>query len=111
MPSKKKDKIEKIQAKHGSFHKLITTVGEEADHLAGWVKHFVRIGKKIKELLTSIILYTAGFGVIGIGLGIYIGGRFPELENGISHILVGIFYILIAAGYSIIISICNGNEK
>ena len=103
----KKEKEEKITFKsllaklmENSLQSLISVAAEEADHLAKWIRNLSGLGKKIRNLLTTVILFSAGLGVLGIGTAIYINELFPNISKGISHILVGLIIILIAAVYT-----------
>lgn len=90
-----KSVLNQLMAK--SLQSLISVAAEEAEHLATWIKNLSGIGKKIRHLMTTIILFSAGLGVLGIGVALYIKEQFPNLNNGVSHILVGFVIILIAA--------------
>ena len=79
-----------------SLHSLISVAAQEAEHLATWIKNLSGLGKKIRNLMTTIILFSAGLGVLGIGISIYISEQFSNITPGVSHILVGLFIILIA---------------
>jgi len=89
-----KSLLNKLMAK--SLQSLISVAAEEAEHLAIWIKNLHGIGRKIRHLMTTIILFSAGLGVLGIGMALYIESKFPNLNNGLSHILVG-FVIILAA--------------
>ena len=80
-----------------SLQSLISVAAEEADHLAKWIKSVSGIGIRIKHLMTTIILFSAGLGVLGIGIALYINEVYPNISKGMSHILVGLIIILIAA--------------
>jgi len=101
---KKEEKQEKItfktilnQLMEKSLQSLISVAAQEAEHLATWIKNLSGLGKKIRQLMTTIILFSAGLGVLGIGIAIYINEQFPNISLGISHILIGFIIILIAA--------------
>ena len=79
-----------------SLQSLISVAIQEAEHLAKWIKSISGLGKKIRNLMTTIILFSAGLGVLGIGISIYISEQFSNITPGMSHILVGLFIILIA---------------
>ena len=79
-----------------SLQPLISVAIQEAEHLAKWIKSISGLGKKIRNLMTTIILFSAGLGVLGIGISIYISEQFSNITPGVSHILVGLFIILIA---------------
>ncbi|MBU90417.1 hypothetical protein CMO94_02645 [Candidatus Woesearchaeota archaeon] len=102
--AKKQEKEEKITFKsvlnklmEKSLQSLISVAAEEAEHLAKWIRDLSGIGKKIRHLMTTIILFSAGLGVLGIGVALYINELYPNLSNGTSHILIGLIIILIAA--------------
>jgi len=101
---KKEDKInlkllfKKILEK--SLLSVIPIIAEETEHLAQWIKNISGIGKKIRSLMTIIILFTAGIGILGIGISHFLSEKFSNLSVGESHIIVGLFVILIAAIYS-----------
>ena len=104
---KKQEKEEKITFKsllnklmENSLQSLISVAAEEAEHLTKWIKNISGIGRKIRHLMTTIILFSAGLGVLGIGIAIYINESFPNISKGISHILVGLVIILMAALYT-----------
>ena len=101
---KKQEKEEKITFKslldklmEKSLQSLITIAAQEAEHLAAWIKNLSGLGKKVRTLLTTVILFSAGLGVLGIGIALYVNEQFPNISRGISHILVGLVIILIAA--------------
>lgn len=83
-----------------SLNSLISIVAQESEHITKWLRDLSGLGKKIRRLLTTLILFTAGLGILGIGTAIYISELSPKLSSGQSHILVGLFVILIAAIYS-----------
>lgn len=104
---KKQEKEEKITFKsllnklmENSLQSLISVAAQESDHLVKWIKDISGIGRKIRILLTTIILFSAGLGVLGIGIALYINEAFPNISRGISHILVGLIIITIAALYT-----------
>jgi hypothetical protein len=88
------------QLMQNSMQSLITVAAQEAEHLVRWIQELGGIGKKIRKLLTTVILFSAGLGVLGIGAALYIKELFPELSQGITHILVGLVIISVAAMYS-----------
>ena len=90
-----KSLLNKLMAK--SLQSLISVAAEEAEHLATWIKNLSGIGRKIRHLMMAIILFSAGLGVFGIGIALYIEEQFPNLSKGLSHILVGFVIILVAA--------------
>lgn len=79
-----------------SLQSLISVAVEEVDQLTKWIKDLSGIGKKIRNLLTTIILFSAGLGVLGIGIALYVNELFPNLSNSIAHMLVGLVIIFIA---------------
>jgi hypothetical protein len=83
-----------------SMNSLISVAAEEAEHLITWIKNLSNLGRKIRNLLTTVILFSAGLGVLGIGVALYIKEQFPNITDGVSHILVGITIISIAALHS-----------
>jgi len=83
-----------------SLQPLISVIIEEAEHLINWIKNLSGIGKRVRNLLTTVILFSAGLGVLGIGIALYINELYPHISNGLSHILVGLVIILIAALHS-----------
>jgi len=83
-----------------SVQSLISVAAQEAEHLIIWIKSLSNLGRKIRKLLTTIILFSAGLGVLGIGIALYINELYPKISPGISHILIGSAIILIAALYS-----------
>ena len=89
-----KSVLNKLMAK--SLQSLISVAAEEAEHLTTWIRNLPSIGKKIRHLMTSIILFSAGLGVLGIGIALYIEAQFPNLSKGVPHILVGFVIILVA---------------
>ena len=100
---KKTEKEEKVSFKSvlnqlmaKSLQSLISVAAEEAEHLTTWIKNLSGIGRKVRHLMTTIILFSAGLGVLGIGVALYIKEQFPNLTNGLSHILVGFIIILVA---------------
>jgi len=104
---KKEEKEEKITFKtllnklmENSMQSLITVAAQESVHLVKWIKDISGIGKKIRKLLTTIILFSAGLGVLGIGIALYANELFPNFSKGTSHILVGLVIISIAALYT-----------
>lgn len=80
-----------------SLQSLISVVAQEAEHIIKWIKDLSGIGRKIRILLTTIILFAAGLGVLGIGIATYLSEELPNLSPGMAHILVGLFIILVAA--------------
>lgn len=80
-----------------SLHSLISVAAQEAEHLATWIKNLSGLGKKIRNLMTIIILFSAGLGVLGIGIALYVNELFPNISKSLSHILIGLIIILIAA--------------
>lgn len=80
-----------------SLQSLIAVAAQEAEHLTTWIKNLSGLGKKIRNLMTTIILFSAGLGVLGIGIAIYINESFPNITLGVAHILVGLVIILTAA--------------
>jgi len=105
--AKKEEKEEKISFKsllnqlmEKSMQGLITVAIEESEHLVNWIKNISGIGKKIRKLLTTVILFSAGLGVLGIGIALYINELYPNLGLGQSHIMIGLLIILIAALYT-----------
>ena len=93
-----KSVLNKVMEK--SMNSLISVAAEEAEHLITWIKNLSNLGRKIRSLLTTIILFSAGLGVLGIGIALYIKEQFPNITDGVSHILVGIVIISIAALHS-----------
>jgi hypothetical protein len=85
------------QLMENSLQSLITVAAQESKHLVSWLKNLSEIGRKVKTLLTTVILFSAGLGVLGIGISLYVSEMFPDLGRGVSHILVGLVIILIAA--------------
>jgi hypothetical protein len=83
-----------------SFQSLFSVVAEESEHIAKWVRNISGLGRKIRRLLTAFVLFAAGLGVLGIGIALYLNELFPELKNGVSHVLVGLIIILIASAYA-----------
>lgn len=93
-----KSVLNKVMEK--SMNSLISAAAQEAEHLITWIKNLSNLGKKVRNLLTTIILFSAGLGVLGIGVALYLKEQFPNLTSGTSHILVGIVIISIAALHS-----------
>ena len=105
--AKKEVKEEKItfksllnQLMEKSMQSLISVAAQEAEHLARWIRELGGLGRKIRKLLTTIILFSAGLGVLGIGIALYINELYPKISQGTSHLLIGLTIILIAAIYS-----------
>lgn len=103
----KEEKQEKITFKSAlnklmekSIQGLITVAAQESHHLARWIRELGGLGKKIRKLLTTLILFAAGLGVLGIGVAIYITELYPNLSPGKSHIAVGLAIITIAMLYT-----------
>ena len=82
-----------------SLRSLISVVAEHSDHLASWIQNISGFRRKLRHLLTAVILASAGLSVLGIGIGLYVANLYPNLGNGISHILVGAVLVLIALLY------------
>jgi|TARA_Y100000031_G_C8180015_1_gene365972 ABC-type transporter Mla subunit MlaD len=82
-----------------SLQSLVSVVAQNADHLVEWVRNLPSLKEKIKRLLTAIILLSAGLAVFGIGISMYIASLFPELEDGLSYILIGLLLIIVAIVY------------
>jgi hypothetical protein len=80
-----------------SMNSLVSVAAQEAEHLITWIKNLSGLGKKIRHLMTTIILFSAGLGVLGIGVALYLNEVFPNISKGTSHILVGLVIISIAA--------------
>ena len=93
-----KSVLNQLMAK--SLQSLISVAAEEAEHLTTWIKNLSGIGRKIRKILTTVILFSAGLGVLGIGIALYVNESFPNLSRGVSHILVGLIIISIAALYT-----------
>ena len=93
-----KSALNKLMEK--SLESLLSVAAQEAEHLASWIRKLSGLGKKIRNLLTTVILFSAGLGVLGIGVALYIYEVFPNISKGIAHILVGLVIILIAALYT-----------
>lgn len=93
-----KSALDKLMEK--SLDSLFSVAAEEAEHLIKWIKKLSDIGRKIRNLLTAVVLFSAGLGVLGIGIALYIGDMFPDIITGLTHIFVGLVIILIAALYS-----------
>ena len=93
-----KSVLNKVMEK--SMNSLVSVAAEEAEHLITWIKNLSNLGRKIRNLLTTVILFSAGLGVLGIGVALYIKEQFPNITDGVSHILVGIVIISIAALHS-----------
>ena len=83
-----------------SLQSLISVAAQEAEHLATWIRNLSGLGRKIRNLLTTIILFSAGLGVLGIGIALYVNELFPDLSKGISHIFIGLIIISVAALYT-----------
>lgn len=79
-----------------SMQSLISVAVQEAENLARWIKDLSGLGVKIRRLLTTVILFSAGLGVLGIGVALYVNEMFPDLGPGMSHILVGLVIISVA---------------
>lgn len=102
--AKKAEKEEKVSFKSvlnelmvKSLQSLISVAAEEAEHLTTWIKNLSGIGRKIRKILTTVILFSSGLGVLGIGIALYVNELFPNISKGLSHILIGLIIILIAA--------------
>ena len=102
--AKKEDKISfksiLNQFMQKSLQSLISVVAEQSDHLVEWIKNISGFRRKIKKLIVTVILLTAGLGIFGVGISQYIASLYPNLGNGLSYILVGIVFVLIAALYT-----------
>jgi hypothetical protein len=93
-----KSLLNKLMGK--SLQSLITVAVQEAEHLTKWIKNLSGLGKKIRNLMTTVILFSAGLGVLGIGIALYVKELFPDFSSGIAHILVGLVILLIAVLHS-----------
>jgi len=82
-----------------SLQSLISVIAKHADHLMDWVENIPSIKRKIRKLITAIIILTAGLGILGVGVAQYIASLYPKLSNGLSYMIVGIVLMLIAAFY------------
>lgn len=82
-----------------SLQSIIAVVADQSDHIVSWIKDISGLKRKIKKILTAVIILSAGLMVVGVGLGIFIGSLYPNLDNGISHILVGLAFVLVAIIY------------
>lgn len=82
-----------------SLQSLIAVVAEHADHIMDWVKSIPAIKRKIRRMLTAVILFSAGLSVMGIGISLYLAKLYPNLGNGLSHILIGLVLTLAALLY------------
>ena len=82
-----------------SLQSLISVVAEQSEHLIGWVKDIAGLKRKIKKIITSIIILTAGLAIFGVGISQYIASLYPNLANGLSYLLVGAVFILAALIY------------
>jgi hypothetical protein len=105
--AKKEEKEEKVTFKsilnkvmEKSMNSLISVAAEEAEHIVNWIRNLSGLGKKIRNLLTTVNLFSAGLGVLGIGVALYVKEQFPNMAGGVPHILVGIAIISIAALHS-----------
>ena len=83
-----------------SLQSLISVVSSNADHLIEWIKVIPVIKRKIRKLLTEFVLLAAGLAVMGMGLGIYLASKIPQLADGISHMFVGLALVLAAIIYA-----------
>ena len=83
-----------------SLQSLISVVSSNADHLIEWIRVIPMIKRKIRKLLTEFVLLSAGLAVMGMGLGIYLASKIPQLVNGISHMLIGFSLVLAALIYA-----------
>jgi len=85
------------QVMEKSLQSLFSVAAQEAEYLIKWIKNISGLGRKIRNLMTTIILFAAGLGVLGIGISIYIHELYPNISLGTSHIIIGLAIILIAA--------------
>jgi len=83
-----------------SLRSLITVVADQSDHIASWIRNISGFRRRMRQLLTAIILVTAGLVVSSMGLGTYLAKLYPNLDNGVSHILIGIVLVIIAILYT-----------
>ena len=83
-----------------SMQSLISVAIQEAEHLITWIKNLSGLGVRIRRLLTTVILFSAGLGVLGIGVALYVDEMYPDLGPGVSHILVGLVIISVAIVHS-----------
>ncbi len=80
---------------------FLSILEKQAVNLISWLEWIAVLPKKIKSLLAAMVLFTAGMGVLGIGIGLYLSHILPNLPVGVPHIIVGVSMVLIALVYSL----------
>ena len=87
------------EKKNGGFKKIF----EEyiADYLREIVRFFFSmLERHLKRYAVSLVVMIASLSVIIYGIGSFLGYFFPAWPSGISHIFVGLFFLLAAKEYS-----------
>lgn len=101
MPRKKelelKDILNKYFREFLSF--LLTSLEEGTEDLMKKFREWINFKKRLQRYVISIIIIIASLGVVLYGTGSLLGSYFPNWKPGISHIIVGIAFILIGWFY------------
>ena len=82
-----------------SISKIMAVVAENSLHIIEWIKSLPNFKRKIKHVITAITLVLAGMIVLALGISDYLAAMFPNLANGLSHIIVGAVLIIVAMMY------------
>ena len=78
---------------------IIHFIEEEIKNIATWIDKITHLKQKIKRIIGSLVLLTAGVVVVLLGLGELIASMFAW-EKSISYIFVGFLAIIVAIIYS-----------
>ena len=87
------------EEKSGGLMKIID------DYIKGYINEavsffFFLFKKSMKRYVMSLILTLAASISIIYGLGSFVGSFFPILPSGVSHMIVGLLFLLAARSYS-----------
>ncbi len=92
-----KKKIEDKKEKVLDF--IIGIVENQSKNIIDFVKKVTKVREKVRKVVVATGLTLAGLIVVLIGLSNYLAATFPNLQNGIMQMLVGLLAIIIAVIY------------
>lgn len=60
---------------------------------------FINFKKRLQRYIVSLVIIIAALVIIFYGISLFVGSYFPNWKPGISHIVVGIIFVLIGWAY------------
>tara|TARA_Y100000310_G_C20634286_1_gene790359 strand:+ start:104 stop:430 length:327 start_codon:yes stop_codon:yes gene_type:complete len=78
---------------------MVRLIEEEIKNIGAWIQNITHLKEKIRKVIGSLIVITAGVVLVLFGLGELVASVF-RWQNSIGYIMVGFIAIIVAIVYN-----------